>query len=104
MKIINKNLTSSVSIDASQMYQMSLQIVSASGATGTVQIQVSNDIQQVGYQSQPTSVNWAALGSPVTIVAGTVQLVAAQIMSYTSMRVVVTGSGTVTCTVTAICA
>lgn len=104
MKITNKIMTSGTAIDASQMYQMSLQIVSAAGATGSVQIQVSNDPQPVGYQPQPVVVNWVALGSPVTITAATVQLVAAQNMAYVCMRVVVTGTGTVACTVMATCA
>ena len=80
----------SAAIDLSQAYKMSVQIVvGGSGSiTGTMQLQVSNDPWDNGYQSfVPT--NWTNLGSAVNIAAAPANYLISQIdVSYRWARLV----------------
>jgi hypothetical protein len=81
------------SIDASQMCKLSAQIIAEGAAAGTIQLQVSNDINDNFYQQTPVYTNWSNLGSPVTVSSAGATLILQQDMSYRAVRAVWTGSG-----------
>lgn len=81
-------------IDLSQIYKLSVQISTNAGTatTGTIQLQVSNDIVDTNYAHNPTPTHWSNLGSSVALAApATNYLIPVQNVSYRSMRIVFTG-------------
>lgn len=90
-----QTVTSNV-IDGIPIYKISVQVVVGAGVmtSGSVQIQVSNDIIGTNYALNPTPTHWSNLGSPLALSApSTVSLIAAQDSAYRAIRIVFTGAG-----------
>jgi hypothetical protein len=101
MKFVNKKIMNALPgdanqvsdiLDANQLLKISAQVIVAAQATGSVQLQVSNDVCAYGgataNQFAPT--NWSNLGSPVSITAAGVSLVAQQDLCYRWLRAIYT--------------
>lgn len=108
LQTANATITSSA-IDMSQIFKMSAQVIIGTGtATGSLQLQVSNDhstgAQQFGNQ---TFTHWSNLGSAVAISGAGSTLIAQQDMCYKALRAVYTdsssGLGTALVTVQILC-
>ncbi len=113
MRFVRFNLLSSTAATASattapfdlnQIIRMSAQVVVGAGtATGTVQLQVSNDPAPVGnIFPDNTFTNWSNLGSPASISASGATLVAEQEMCYRALRAVFTNTFANVVTITAV--
>lgn len=102
---VNEDFQSNA-IDMNQLLKLSIQAVAGPGSiTGSIQLQVSNDIPPNGYllgNYEPT--NWDDLGSPVTISATGSVLVPQQDVCYRFLRINYsnTATGAVTSTITTI--
>ncbi len=96
--------TTSAAVDMNQIIKMSAQVVAGSGtATGSLQLQVSNDQVPVDYQfSKAVFTNWSNLGSPVTVSAAGATLIAQQDMCYRALRAVYTDTFANISTITAV--
>ena len=84
----------SAAIDLSQILKVSIQAVVGAGTiTGSIQLQVSNDIIENGYLMKEEPVNWSNLGSSLALSAqNTNYLIAQQDVCYRALRVVFTGN------------
>lgn len=118
MKNVNATVISNTSaasrnssqIDASQLYQASFQTIFAqSDVTGTVKIQMSNDLMPSGMANTAFTVtNWSDIpNATATITAGVVAPIILSVVSARWLRVVFTRSGgstgAVTCNMFGIC-
>lgn len=102
--IMSANIASAA-IDLQQIVKMSAQIIVGTGtATGSIQLQVSNDrVPAANLFNDAVFVNWSNLGSATAVTGTGVLLIAQQDMCYRAMRVVYTDSsgGTATAHLTA---
>lgn len=95
----------SSTVDASQMINVSAQIISTDGANaGTLKMQVSNDhIASGNLPGQFTVTNWIDLsGATATVAAGGAKMITTQTLCYQWIRFVWTpsaGAGTITVTI-----
>jgi hypothetical protein len=67
-------------IDVNQVFMISAQCISTGSSTGSVQLQISNDLRAnlaTDANGYPIPVNWSSLGSPATVTAGSVTYIAA---------------------------
>lgn len=105
MTAVAANATSaSNAIDCNQLFKLSAQVIASSGTSnGTLQLQVSNDIQ-AGNQNFGNLIwtNWSNLGSAVTVNAAGSTLIAQQDMCYKALRALYTDAsgGTASATIT----
>lgn len=88
-------------IKTDQLFKVSAQVISGSGtSSGTVQLQVSNDVVHRGITPEPT--NWSNLGSAITISGAAIQLITATDICYNWLRAVFTDTFNNVSTITAV--
>lgn len=94
----------SAAVDMQQIVKMSAQVIIGTGtATGSVQLQVSNDLVTTSYLFKDTIfVNWSNLGTAATITASGSVLIAQQDMCYRALRAVYTDGFSNVSTITAV--
>lgn len=105
-KLLESSLASATNTsgvcDMDQIIKMSAQLnVGAGTATGTLQLQVSNDAVFMGNRLM-NSPNWSNLGSPAAVSGAGPVLVAQQDMCYRALRAVYTDTFANVVTVTAV--